>query len=203
MKKHSPKFYNAVLAIGMLMIIVGFLLFVVFSETTANIPFILWPVLLMVCGAVFLYFTMSFTNSSFQLFLGLFLSTSGILFCLSTSNIFPYTLQECWPLSVIFAGCSLFASGYYKHRKILFAYTFSALTLAVLGSFFLFFSLHVVRVSFRRFVAFIGPFVLIAAGIFLVILFLFQKRHRSFLLEDESDEISEDPGFFSEQGENR
>jgi hypothetical protein len=203
MEKRSPKFYNAILAIGMLFIIVGFLMFVVFSEATENISFVLWPVLLMVCGAVFLYFTMSFTNSSFQLFLGLLLSSSGILFSLCVSKIIPYSVKEWWPVSVIFAGLSLFASGYYKHRKVLFVYSFSALTIAILGSLFLIFSFHVIHVSFRHFVAFAGPFLLIAAGLFMVFLFLFQKRHSQFHIEDESDEINDDTGIFSEPGDNR
>ncbi|HAH61391.1 MAG TPA: hypothetical protein DCL73_04770 [Treponema sp.] len=203
MKKRSPKFYNTILALGMLMIIAGFLMFVLFSETAENSTAVLWPVLLMVCGAVFLYFTMSFTNNSFQLFLGLLLTSSGILFSLCRSGIIPYRLQEWWPVSVVFAGFSLFASGYYKHRKILFAYTFPSLTLVVLGTLFLFFSFHVVHVSLRSFVALTGPFLLIAAGLFLVFLFLFQKRHSSFHIEDESDEIDDDAGIFSEQGDNR
>jgi hypothetical protein len=203
MKKRSPKFYNTILAIGMLLIIAGFLMFMMFSETSENIFFVLLPVLLMVCGAFFLYFTMSFTNSSFQLFLGLLLTSCGILFSLCISGIIPYELKEWWPVSVIFAGFSLFASGYYKHRKILFAYTFPALTLAVLGTLFLFFSFHVVNVSFRKVVAIAGPFVLIAAGIFLVLLFLFQKNHSNFHIEDESDEINGDAEIFSDQGDNR
>jgi hypothetical protein len=175
----------------------------VFSETSENVSLILWPVLLIVCGAVFLYFTMSFTNSPFQLFLGLLLTSSGVLFCLCVNEIIPWSVNECWPVAVIFAGGALFASGYYKHRRVLFAYMFSAFTLAVLGIVFLFFSFHIISISFRRFVAFAGPFLLIAAGIFMVILFLFQKKHRGFYIEDESDAMNDDSVFPPEQGDNR
>ncbi|MFA6856959.1 MAG: hypothetical protein WCR31_07105 [Treponema sp.] len=203
MKKRGPKFYNAVLAIGMLLIVIGFLMFVMFSETSEDVSFVLWPVLLIVCGAFFLYFTMSFTNSSFHLFLGLLLTSSGILFCLCIGRIIPCSVKEWWPATVVFTGFSLFASGYYKHRRVLFAYTFPAFTLTVLGGLFLLFSFHVISISFRHFVAFAGPFVLIAAGVFMVSLFLFQKKHSRFHITDETDAVNDDTFFPPEQGDNR
>jgi hypothetical protein len=198
MKKHGPRFYNSILAIGMLLIIVGFLMFVIFSEETESITAVLWPVLLMICGSVFLYFTMSFTKGSFQLFLGLFLTSYGVFSILFSSGIIPYGINEWWPVAVIDGGFSLLAAGYYKHKKMLFSYVVAAVSLVILGALFLFFSFHIIRGSFRNFVTFVGPFILIAAGLFMVLLFLFQKKHSRFHLRDESDEMNDDNGFFAD-----
>ena len=203
MKKHPAVFYNTLLAVGILSIISGFLLFVSSVETSDNLRSFLVPMLLIVCGAVFLYFTMCFTNSTFHLFLGMELCFAGVFSMLVVQHILPLSLREWWPIFVVFSGFAFFFAGLYRHRRMLAAYTLPSVLLIVLGLLFLLFSFHAVTISFRSFVAIFGPFVLIAGGVTLVILFQIQRKNSGFSIPDEADEIESENGAFRDPGDGR
>lgn len=181
-----------ILALGMVLIIAGFLLFTLSYNIADSIVMVLWPIVCMFCGAVFLFFTMAFTRNAYHLFFGLFFSLCGIFCALVVNDVISYTMKEWWPSIVVFAAIALFVSSYYGKRKMLVAYVFPSVSLALLGFLFLLFSFHVVHVSFKSFILIFGPFGLIACGAFMVILFLLQQKYHQFYVEDEVDEIDDD-----------
>ena len=199
MKKYSLYFYDMILALGMILIIAGFLLFTLSYNIADGIVMVLWPIICMFCGAVFLFFTMVFTHNAYHLFFGLFFSVCGIFCTLVVNDIIPYTMKEWWPSIVIFSAIALFISSYYKKRKMLVAYVFLSVTLALLGFLFLLFSFHVIHVSFKSFVLVFGPFALIVCGIFMIVFFLLQQKYHQFYVEDDADDIDDD---VFEQGSN-
>ena len=192
MKRHSMRFYNMILALGIFLITAGFIMFILSPGGTDSLVMTVWPIVGIVFGAVFLYFTLSFTHNSFHLFLGIFCSLSGIFFGLVTGGVIPKTLNEWWPASVIFASLALLAAGFYKARKLRIAYTFPAVTLLLFGIVFLLFSFRIIPGSFKSFVLTFIPFFIISSGIFMVVLFLLQQKYNQFYVEEESEEIDID-----------
>lgn len=203
MKRHSMRFYNMILALGIFLITAGFIMFILSPGGTDSLFMTAWPVVGMVLGAVFLYFTLSFTHNSFHFFLGIFCALSGIFFGLVTSGVVPKTLHEWWPASVVFASLALLASGFYKAHKLRIAYTFPAVTLLLLGIVFLLFSFRAIPVSFKSFALMFVPFFIIISGVFMVVLFLLQRKYNQFYVEEdfeESEELEVDDDVFFDKG---
>ena len=194
------RFYNMILALGIFLITAGFIMFILSPGGTDSLVMTVWPIVGIVFGAVFLYFTLSFTHNSFHLFLGIFCSLSGIFFGLVTGGIIPKTLNEWWPASVIFASFALLAAGFYKAHKLRIAYTFPAVTLLLFGIVFLLFSFRIIPGSFKSFVLTFIPFFIISSGIFMVVLFLLQQKYNQFYVEEESEEIDVDEEEFFDKG---
>ena len=194
------RFYNMILALGIFLITAGFTMFILSPGGTDSLVMTVWPIVAIVFGAVFLYFTLSFTHNSFHLFLGIFCSLSGIFFGLVTGGIIPKTLNEWWPASVIFASLALLAAGFYKAHKLRIAYTFPAVTLLLFGIVFLLFSFRIIPGSFKSFVLTFIPFFIISSGIFMVVLFLLQQKYNQFYVEEESEEIDVDEEEFFDKG---
>jgi len=197
------RFYNMILALGIFLITAGFIMFILSPGGTDSLFMIAWPVVGMVLGAVFLYFTLSFTHNSFHFFLGIFCALSGIFFGLVTSGVVPKTLHEWWPASVVFASLALLASGFYKAHKLRIAYTFPAVTLLLLGIVFLLFSFRAIPVSFKSFALMFVPFFIIISGVFMVVLFLLQRKYNQFYVEEdieESEELEVDDDVFFDKG---
>lgn len=184
---HSPLFYCVLLGIGMALIVSGFLLFVSLADaegapdTRANIACTL-------CGAVFLYLTMIKTRKATHLFLGMFLMLSGVFSMLVAHRLIPYTMNEWWPVLVVFAGICFFTAGMFRRRKLRLAIVFPSITLVVLGTLFMLFSFHVAPMSFRSAVAIFGPFCLMAMGVFIVAFFLLQRKYNTLRINEEDDE---------------
>ena len=200
MKRHSMRFYNMILALGIFLITAGFIMFILSPGGSDSLVMTAWPIVGIVAGAVFLYFTLSFTHNSFHLFLGIFCLISGIFFGLVTGGVIPKTLHEWWPSSVIFASLALLAAGFYKARKLRIAYTFPAVTLFLFGIVFLLFSFRIIPGSFKSFVLTFIPFFIISSGIFMVALFLLQQKYNQFYIEEENEEIDVDEEEFFDKG---
>lgn len=195
--------YDMILALGMFLVIAGFLMFTFSPEGTESILYVLLPVLSMICGAVFLFFTMVFSHNAYHLFFGILFSLCGFFFTLVANKIVPYTFKEWWPLAVIFIGVSVFAAGCYRKQKVIVKFTFPSLLFVAMGMIFLLFSFHVIRVSFYNFVLIFGPFALMASGVFMIVLFLLQRKYNQFYVEEEIVEIAEDEDIFLEQSDTK
>lgn len=196
MKKVSTSLLNIILFLGMLFLVVGFLFFVGFSGGSLNIAKSVAFILFLVAGFAFLYSFLFFSNKPFFLFVGLMFSLWGIFGTLMGTGIVPFSLKEWWPLFLLFSGISLFCSGKVKNKKIVIAYDFPALFLIVMSAIFLFFSFGLIDVSFSMVAVVLGPLLLICAGVFLVIIFLYRKQINSII---DNDFVDED---FDENAEN-
>lgn len=196
MKTHSTLFYSILLAVGMVFITAGFLLFVSLVDTEGA-PDTRMNIACTLCGALFLYLTMVRTKRPTHLFAGMFLMTAGVFSLLVVHRIIPYTMNEWWPILVVFGGVYFFVAGMFRKRKMRLSIVFPAVTLVLLGVLFMLFSFHLAPMSFRSAVSIFGPFCLIAMGVFIVAFFLLQRRYNTLCLLDEEegdalDSISED-----------
>ncbi len=178
---------NLVLALGLLLVLVGLFVFVGNQESAVKV-FAFRPIIVLAVGIVLLFCSLAFTGSSFSLFFGLFFFLMGIVLLLIDSGILPYGFSKMWPTIMIAAAFSLFPAGLYRARRVRTVYLFPAIMILLLGIVFLLFSLHVIPISFRVFVARCWPLLFIIVGAFLVItLFVQQLNAKNFpYMEDDS-----------------
>lgn len=194
MKTHSNFFYSVALATGMVLIVAGFLLFVTLIDVEGA-PATKPNIVCTLCGAAFLYLNMVWTKRATHLFIGLFLMTSGIFSLLVVHRIVPHTMNEWWPILVVFAGLCFFTAGMYRKHKMRLSIIFPASTLVIMGVLFMLFSFHIAPMSFRSAVAIFGPFCLIAMGVFIVAFFLLQRKYSTLRIDEEEDALESSSDF--------
>ena len=77
------------------------------------------------------------------------------------------------------------------------------MTLLLLGIVFLLFSFRAIPVSFKSFALMFVPFFIIISGVFMVVLFLLQRKYNQFYVEEdieESEELEVDDDVFFDKG---
>ena len=190
MKLHKIKYRRegkVLLALGLLLVLSGLFIFVGNQESAVKV-FALRPVIFLGLGILLLFWSLALSSSSLSLFFGLFFLLIGSVLLLVDSGILPCGFSQLWPTIMIAAALSLFPAGLYKARRVRTVYLFPAIMILLLGIVFLLFSLHVIPISFRVFVARCWPLLIIVSGVVLVVIFYVQQLNAKDFpyLEDDS-----------------
>lgn len=195
MKKNNYKLLNSILAAGMFLIFAGVLMAFAFVGTRPDFAAWIIPVAIFLAGLVDLYMYIAFKRTPFKLFFGLCLSLYGIFSLVLVFSLFSAKIAQLWPLYMLLTSVSLFVAGRTTGKRFTLNYDLPALTLFILGLFFLLFSFDVIKISFGQLALFIWPLLLILAGVFLIVLFLRRKSLLEILPKDVSNELNNEPNF--------
>ncbi|AEE16304.1 LiaI-LiaF-like domain-containing protein [Treponema brennaborense] len=194
----SAPMRNIFLAAGLVFLIGGIFLLIVFAADIHIHFFALRSLFALLFGGLILYRTLTKTKKSWLLFTGLFLCLTGCVLLLSDSNIFSYTISDLWPVIVICGGLSLGTAGFYRTKYPRPVFLVPAAAIIVLGAVFLLFSLDVIVQPFSEVAARWWPSMLILMGIGLVVLFFSRSRDDAVLTDDGDDDFAD-----SDDGERR
>ncbi|MCI1208642.1 MAG: DUF5668 domain-containing protein [Treponema sp.] len=191
MKKYTNSRLNILLATGLLLVILGLLIFAVALPVNTFVKSY-WPVLILVAGAILLYLALTIIHNSFLLFIGLNLCFSGVVMLFTTTHFFPVTIEELWPVIAISSGIALVLCSLYNTGHIRAVYQIPAILLIALGVFFLLFSFDIIKMSFSRFINLFWPFLLIMLGGTLIGIFFYQRKFpENFPYADDDTELDE------------
>ena len=103
MKKLAATTLNIILALGVVCILAGILLFPrLASHFNAHVE--TWTVILTVVGALVFCFSLVKYSSALVFFLGLYTLLTGFLFMIIGSGLVPFGIEGLWPVSIILAG---------------------------------------------------------------------------------------------------
>ncbi|MBQ1628206.1 MAG: hypothetical protein II098_03480 [Treponema sp.] len=192
MSKKNMNFMNLILAVGLGLIFLGFVLILCFAGSLPPFSSLILPDGLFIAGFANLYYFLAFKKSPFRLFLSISLSMCGVFASLLVYGVLPLSIKELWPLFIIITSAALFVSGRYNGGSFAISYDFPAVALFILGGLYLLFSLGIIKVPFKTLALMSCPIVLIAAGLFLIILFLRRKALLEILPEEISDAFNKD-----------
>lgn len=188
MRKLSNLVLNILLALGLLFLLGGFLLFVYALENDHARFFRFWPLFITVSGLLLTYFSVVCFHKSYLLFSGIMISLSGCLSMFLATDITSLGYSELWPVFLSIAGVSLLLSCAYKFRRPRPNYLVPSMAMIGLSVLFLMFSLNVIKISFVSFIVMVGPFLLFGAGITVVILFIVQSAHKELVVPEEDSD---------------
>ncbi len=196
-KKSAPLLYIS-LAFGILFVLMGLVLLLIFSADSEQVVFSRSSVLFLLSGAFFLFMSLAITRRAFYLSLGLNLCFVGISSLIFSFNLFGLTLKQFWPVYMIFFGISLIPSGYYGFRRLRTVYLFPSVLLIILGGIFCLFSFDIISLSFSKFFSRWWPVFLILVGVVLITVFLYQRQNKTsfpYLSDDDYyDDDDEETG---------
>lgn len=205
MKKLTVPFLNFILAFAVILILLGlFLLVALTSRVDFGFPLI--PVVMIIMGAVVFYVTLiSSKKHNFFFFFGSYFGLMGIYALLVDTQIIRVSSNASWPVCILICGMCLIFASFYKYKCLRGVYLFPATLIILSGFAFLAFSTGVAKVSFRHFVSKWWPFFIIACGVILLVLYLYQQLpHNKFPYEPDvlSEDIKENDGLgFGESSE--
>ena len=174
-------------AIGLILIIISIFFLVAHSNKAIKV-FAVKPFLLIVVGALALYFGLAILKKGIYIFVGLSANLLGVLSLLVEAQILPYKFSQVWPISIIIFGIALFPAGIFYFKRIRSIYLFPALMMIFLGTFFMLFSMDIVEISMAAFFSKWWPLMLLLSGLILVgIYFVQQILRKDFpYMEDDS-----------------
>ncbi len=138
-------------------------------------------------GGFLLFFSIVKVRRKTIMFSGIFLILTGMLFFAIDTGFIPFTLESLWPVVVIIGGLSLFVSGVCIHKGVKSSLVIPSFALVLLGGCCLLFSLNIITEPFLQLASRWWPLVLIAAGLFLVVLFFIRNTNKIELDDVEDD----------------
>ena len=141
MKKISSIITNFLLYLGVIVLIGAFIFAMIVNRQNHNFIFDVLPFFVAISGIFVLIFGFVYTKKAYHIFTGLMLFTWGIIIFLIMKEYIKRDLYQLWPLIGITTGIFLYISGMYKYKKVKFGYFIPALSLFLLSTWFLLFSL--------------------------------------------------------------
>lgn len=118
-------------------------------------------------------------KESLLITMGFIFILNGIFFFLLNIGAFGLVLKNHWPIAVIITGAAFLISDFFIYGKIRASFLFPSLLFVFLGIIFLLFSSNILHITFRRFISVSWPIILCISGVFLVILYGFQKNGKN------------------------
>jgi len=187
---------NIILATGLLFLILGIFLLVLFTSDLGLTLHSLRPLLFLIIGGVILYYALIKRREGWIFFPGLFLFLTGILYLLIDLKISQHTIDSLWPVMVINCGIAVLCAGIMHTGRIKLVILIPSTMIILLGVIFLLFSLDIITKSFSSLAAIWWPVILILGGIGLLIVFFMENKfskNSSFekIKETENDDFSD------------
>ncbi|MCR4714332.1 MAG: DUF5668 domain-containing protein [Treponemataceae bacterium] len=172
----GKKSREVMLGSGLFLIVIGIALLCFIALDINPNMLVAIPIVVMLIGALFLFLSYTRKKLVWMYFLGYFLTSSGLfslIFCFGT---FELSMKNLWPMYVILCGLSYFVAAVQVRKRLSVSAVVPAVVLIVLGGMLLCFSLGIISVSLRYFVAHWWPIFLVLLGFALIIIYAYMQH---------------------------
>lgn len=178
----NKAFLNILLAAGMISVLTGVVFLIMLPAKQINYR-IAFHFAVLIFGTAMIYVAL-IRRALFPFYLGLNICIFCLVGLVLFANVIPFSAKRYWPIAVISFGLTLLPTGYLKNRKFLTKYVIPSAMLVILGSFFLLFSLKIIKIPIIKFFMFLWPSVLMALGIILIAVYFYQQAFKDFSPEN-------------------
>ena len=145
----------------------------------------LWPLIPAFLAVCSLYLIILKNLRKKFLFVSLLILLCAII--LQLIILVPLPVRKVWPLFVLASGLSVLPAGYLRYKRLHPVYFVPGTAFLILGTLFSIFSFGQNSVSFRSFLAVWWPAFIMAAGIFLYMIYIVNKSHFKHKHQNELD----------------
>ena len=192
MKKTTAILLDFLMYVGSLVFVSAFILALVVSEKQHSLIIDVLPIFAVVLGFATLVFTFVISHKAYHFFVGLFLIVAGTFEFLLMRGYLKHTIYQWWPFLGISVGLILFVTGIYKYRRITVGFAIPALTIFLMGGWFMLFSFKIIKVPFSQVALIGGPLFMIFLMVSLFAFFLLQQKNKNLVIEDDEPDSFED-----------
>ncbi|MBQ0003484.1 MAG: hypothetical protein KBT21_08095 [Treponema sp.] len=184
--KNNIRLFRGILAAGFLCVMIGISLIIALpAKKTAGFLVVFFIVLMFLSASV-IYFSL-IIKKAVLLYIGLNLLIFSIVSEVMVTRLIPLEFTNIWPIVMVSCGLTLIPCGYLKFERLRTIYLIPAAALIFLGTVFILFAYHIIKIPFRRFVAYMWPVILICSGIFLIAYYLYSQKNTSAIMQDSDD----------------
>ena len=192
MKKTTAILLDFLMYVGSIVFVSAFILALVVSEKQHSTMIDVLPIFAGILGIATLVFTFVISHKAYHFFMGLFLIVAGTFEFLLMRGYLKYTIYQWWPFLGIAVGLILFVTGIYKYRRITVGFAIPALTIFLMGGWFMLFSFKIIKVPFSQVALIGGPLFMIFLMVSLFAFFLLQQKNKNLVIEDDEPDSFED-----------
>lgn len=195
MAKDNRKFQNILLALGLILFLTGVVLaFLPPAVQMETYHFAINCALVLITAALVYVSILSQNAVVFYISANLCLISLGLLFL--NARLGVVQLRQYWPIVIVIFGITLLPVGRFHYKKFKTFYVIPSAALTILGAFFFLFTFKIINMKMRVFFSYFMPFILIAGGISLIILYYVRQgaKDKFPTIQEEDDE----PSLFSE-----
>ena len=185
-QKQSSLFMRIMISLGIILFTVNSVFFYLGSpNVTIRVMLLVGLILQLLIGLLIICVKTSFAKKGYQYFIALLMLSWGVLNILF-SYIIHVDVNVWWPLYLVVSSLILLFTGHLKYKSFKFGYVIPGFTLFVMGIWFSLFSFDIVKIPFRVIVLVLGPIFILLVGVFFVLFFLAQQRHKNLVFSDEN-----------------
>ncbi|HUW71198.1 MAG TPA: hypothetical protein VMX33_13295 [bacterium] len=171
MDRRSSVLYGTLLALAFVAVVAGVgLLFV--TTRNVNITSVFWMVGWMAVGLILAYYSMTRQFRPRTAFIGLFIISVALI--RFVARAFGIPAADYWPLFAIGAGICLLIAGFVRYKGPKPGFIVLSSLFVLLGFFFSIFSFGFSSMRFKTFMSIWWPALIVAAGLFLLVVWLVQ-----------------------------
>ncbi len=192
MPKTKKWLLNLFLIISTLFCIVSIFSCIFIYNYNKNLGLVVLPLLGFVLGITAFILNFCTIKRAYIVFASVLLCFCSLWLFVLITDIVKGSIMNWWPILGVFSGISLFASGYYKYKKVRYGYLIPAAALLVIGFWFLCFSWNIISVPFVQVAIIGGPLLLLMGFVLLFVLFYFQQKDKRFIAHDDDSNQFED-----------
>ena len=192
MKKTTAILLDFLMYVGSIVFVSAFILALVVSEKQHSTIIDVLPIFAGILGIATLVFTFVISHKAYHFFMGLFLIVAGTFEFLLMRGYLKHTIYQWWPFLGIAVGLILFVTGIYKYRRITVGFAIPALTIFLMGGWFMLFSFKIIKGPFSQVVLIGGPLFMIFLMVSLFAFFLLQQKNKKLVIEDDEPDSFED-----------
>ncbi|MBU0926441.1 MAG: hypothetical protein KKA67_01725 [Spirochaetes bacterium] len=164
--------YHFLFALAIVSVALGSGLLVMTTERMTGFR-VVWPLIILVAGALFSYFAIIARWRAKLVFLGLLLTCSALIRFVAT--VLGLSAAIYWPLYAVAAGACLLPASFLRYGKTKPSSVVLSASFAMLGVFFSIFSFGFSSMSFKTFLARWWPALFIASGLVLLLTWMVQR----------------------------
>lgn len=193
MKKEKFIFFNVLFILSLVCFCIALVYF--FGNPLQNPSSFIFAICLyfqLVFGIYAILWSAKSSHKAYQLFLGLIFSFWSLT-ALISYYFFPQIISISWPIYGVESGIALLISGFYKYRKLKFGFFFFAICLIVICLWYFLFTFQIIKLPFLMVAKITTPIFFFLIALSLTLFFIFQKKHKSFMIKDD------DQGIFSDE----
>ena len=200
--KKSSLVADLILSFGSLGLLGIIILYIVTNTTNHRLFLDFLPICVVLLGIPLLIIGVKLTKKLHHVFIGQGLIFWGLILFCSMLNVFHFSFRQWWPVIGVTSGIFLYIAGLVSYRSIKFRYFIPALTLFLLGIWFMLFTFNIIKVPFHIVALVGGPLFFIMTGMFIIIFFMLQKKYTNLVIpEDEASEFEAEEIIENEKSE--
>lgn len=190
-EKNNSRLLKLFLTAGFLFVLTGIVFLILLMVNKTEGLYVTWLLAVMVFSLALVCVSF-FMKKAVLFYIGINLFICFVIAAGAKAAYPAAEIKRLWPVMTVSFGVTLVPVAYMKSGKLRITYVIPSAVLTLLGLFFMLFSFGVIKVPFKTFFSFVWPLIFLAAGLLLIVYYLYSRSNKA-KFDDDSSELDSEP----------